>query len=272
MSGDSPNLQKPQSYTSPTKPSKRRRLGNASYTLSQPFKSPFKTPLKDRVNTETRPSAIKSPPPKDNGKTKAPLSPPYSPQSTPTTAPLPPPQARISPSSDLLNLQKQHTRLLNQLSAARSHLETSNQALKIEFSNRDVELEALIFKWRAASRAAAEEVFAGARDKVNKMGGVGAMRDREKQSKQKAWGWDDEPKRDDEADENDETGREDSDGFRIGEKEGEEQDAREEGAEKVEAFGDDDEGYTMDMMLKTLNIDLDIIGYDKGLQKWIDVE
>ena len=270
MSGDSANLQNPQSYTSPTKPSKRRRLGNASHTLSQPFKSPFKTPLKNKINPETHVGATTSSPPKDDAKTKAPLSPPSSPQTTPTITRLPPPQARIPPSSDLLSLQKQHTRLLNQLSAARSHLETSNQALKIESSNRDLELEALISKWRAASRAAAEEVFGGARDKVNKMGGVGAMRDRERQSKEKAWGWDDEQKR--EADDDDETGREDSDGFRIGEKEGEEQDEREEGAEKVDAYGNDDEGYTMDMMLRTLNIDLDIIGYDKMLQKWIDLE
>ncbi len=104
------------------------------------------------------------------------------------------------------------------------------------------------------------------------MGGVGAMRDRERQSKEKAWGWDDEPKKAEEADDDDARDREDSDGFKIGEKEGEEQDEREEGAEKVEAYGEDDEGYTMDMMLRTLNIDLDIIGYDKGLQRWIDLE
>lgn len=272
MSGDSANLQKSQSYISPTKPSKKRRLGNASHTLSQPFKSPFKTPLKNKNNTETNVSATTSSLPKNNGKTKAPLSPPSSPQATPTITPLPPPQARISPSLELLSLRKQHTRLLNQLSAARSHLETSNQALKIESSHHDVELEVLISKWRTASRAAAEEVFAGARDKVNKMGGVGAMRDRERQSQTKAWGWDDEPKRDDDAHDDNATGQEDGDGFRIGEREGEEQDEREEGADKVEAFGEDDEGYTMDMMLKTLNIDLDIIGYDKGLQKWIDLE
>lgn len=272
MSGDSANLQKSQSYTSPSKPSKRRRLGNASHTLSQPFKSPFKTPLRNNVNTETHESTSTSSPSKDDAKTKALLSPPSSPQPTPTIIRLPPTQARISPSSELLDLQKQHTRLLNQLSAARSHLETSNQALKIESSNRDLELEALIFKWRAASRAAAEEVFGGARDKVNKMGGVGAMRDRERQSKEKGWGWDDEPKRNEEADDDDERGRDDSDGFRIGEQEGEEQDEREEGAKKVEAYGEDDEGYSMDMMLKTLNIDLDIIGYDKGLQRWIDLE
>ena len=272
MSGDSASLQKSQSYSSPTKPSKRRRLGNVSHTLSQPFKSPFKTPLKYKINPETHVCATTSSPPKDDAKATAPLSSPSSPQTTPTITHLPPPQARILPSSELLNLQKQHTRLLNQLSAARSHLETSNQALKIESSNRDVELEALKVKWRAASRAAAEEVFGGARDKVNKMGGVGAMRDRERQSKGKAWDWDDEPKRNEKADDDDKTGREDSDGFKIGEREGEEQDEREEGAEKVDAYGDDDEGYTMDMMLRTLNIDLGIIGYDKRLQKWIDLE
>lgn len=130
-------------------------------------------------------------------------------------------------------------------------------------------MEALIVKWRSASRAAAEEVFAGARDKVNKMGGVGAMRDREKQKTEVAWGWDDGPKKDSSGD--DENGNEeDADGFRDGEDEGEEQDEREEGAKKVEVYGEDDEGYTMDMMLKTLNIGLDLIGYNKDLQKWVD--
>ena len=62
---------------------------------------------------------------------------------------------------------------------------------------------------------------------------------------------------------------EDGAGFRVGEEGGEEQDEREEGARKVEDYGWDDEGYTMDMMLKTLNIDLNIIGYDEGLQKWV---
>lgn len=29
------------------------------------------------------------------------------------------------------------------------------------------------------------------------------------------------------------------------------------------------QNFTMDMMLRSLNIDLDVIGYDKELQKWI---
>ena len=41
------------------------------------------------------------------------------------------------------------------------------------------------------SRAAAEEVFAGVRDKVNRMGGVGAWRERER-GKREWRGWGDE--------------------------------------------------------------------------------
>lgn len=255
---------------SPIQPSKRRRLDNASHALSKPFKSPFKTPLKAKPDVETNLSAPSSSPVKHDHTTRLcqPLtSSPPEPYQAPTTTPL----RRSLPTSytcvEVITLQKRHTHLLNQLSASRASLETSNQALKIETSDRDTELAALISKWKVASRAAAEEVFAGARDKVNKMGGVGAMRERENQ-KETAWGWDEGPRKDSEEDK---AGHEeDGDGFRIGEDEGEEQDEREEGAEKVEISGDDDEGYTIDMMLKTLNIELDLIGYDKGLQKWVD--
>lgn len=30
------------------------------------------------------------------------------------------------------------------------------------------------------------------------------------------------------------------------------------------------QNFTIDMMLRSLNIDLDVIGYDKELQKWTD--
>lgn len=124
----------------------------------------------------------------------------------------------------------------------------------------------LVQKWKIVSRAAAEDVFAGARDRVNKMGGVGAMKEREKERREKTWGWDEEPKR--EGGEGD--GEEDGTGFGGERDAGEEQDEREEGARKGEEEVGDEEGYTMDMMLKTLNIELDDIGYDKGLQKWVD--
>jgi Swi5-dependent recombination DNA repair protein 1 len=268
-----PTLPKPEPSKSPIQPSKRRRLDNASHALSKPFKSPFKTPLKAKTDTETNSLAPSSSPVKDDQKSTIPQSPTSSPPeaySAPTAIPLRRslPLSHSPASAETLTLQKKHTHLLNQLSATRASLETSNQALKVETSDRDTELEALIVKWRVASRAAAEEVFAGARDKVNKMGGVGAMRDREKSKNETAWGWEDTPKK--ESDDDEGGHEEDEDGFHIGEDEGEEQDEREEGAKKDAIYGDDDEGYTMDMMLKTLNIELKIIGYDKGLQKWVD--
>ena len=102
------------------------------------------------------------------------------------------------------------------------------------------------------------------------MGGVGALRERERQCKEKAWGWSNDLKKSDVNDEGDEVDNEDGPSFRKGEEEGEDQDEREEGARKSDPFRGDDDGYTMDMMLKTLNVDLDIIGFDKELQKWID--
>ena len=42
-------------------------------------------------------------------------------------------------------------------------------------------------KWQLVSREAAEELFAGARDRVNQMGGIGAWRERNQKQTQ---GWD----------------------------------------------------------------------------------
>ncbi|MCJ1273128.1 hypothetical protein MMC21_000917 [Puttea exsequens] len=254
-------------------PHKRRRLENQSAALSKPFKSPFKSPLKAKTDTENNKAAPISSPTKENPRAATSLidsssSPPSRPPPTLTPLSRRPPATHSPPSSEIFALQKKHTHLLNQLSAARTNLETSNQALKIESSNRDVELEGLVLKWRLASRAAAEEVFSGARDKVNKMGGVGAMRDRERQKQETAWGWEKEPNQAGSDDEEDP--RVDNDTFHEDEGSRDEQDEREEGARKVEVYGDEEEGYTMDMMLRTLNVDLDLIGYDKFSQRWSD--
>ncbi|MCJ1460368.1 hypothetical protein MMC28_010748 [Mycoblastus sanguinarius] len=272
---------------SPIRPTKRRRLDNASHTLSQPFKSPFKTPLKSKPTTPNTDTANCSPSPTkkeaatNNASSLQSPPPPPLPHPTPITAtPLrsTPSDQHHSPSSELLALQKRHTHLLNKLSAARSTLETSSQALKIESSPRDAELEALITKWRLASRAAAEEVYAGVRDRVNRMGGVGALRAKERESKERAWGWEEGPKvKREDGDEGE--GEEDGAGFRggegeAGEREGRDgrdgRDEKEEGMRKAEEEGGDDDGYTIGMMLKSLNIEFGVIGYDSRLQKWVD--
>ena len=240
-------------------PAKRRRIENASHVLSQPFKSPFKTPLKPRNNIQT--DASFSPdqhetPVKCTHNEHSVYPTKSLPTSTPSCGDLP--TLSTSVSSDISALQKRHTTLLNRLSRARSDLEVSAQALKIECSDRDLELQALIRRWRLASRAAAEEVFAKARDRVNRMGGVGVMKDQEKRGRE-GWGG----------------------VFTLKTYEGGEEDDGGIPPDKEEEFGladkeenhsseDEGEGYTMDMMLKALNIELDIIGYDKGAQKWMD--
>ena len=90
---------------------------------------------------------------------------------------------------DVITLQKQHSALLLQLSQLKRQLDTAEQAVKLSKSNQDEALQALVTKWKYTSREAAEEVFRGAKEKINRMGGVGAWRER---SNRKPQGWDDE--------------------------------------------------------------------------------
>lgn len=164
-------------------------------------------------------------------------------------------------------------------------------------------------KWKAASQAAAEEVFAGARDKVNRMGGLKGLKERERAKREGerdglmgggSWGWagetrdgggsevrDGQEEEDDDGGSGDEENEEDKEegigdreerleregkGGRWLEEESEyDRDVRRELEDEVERDEVDEEGgYTMDMMLKTMNIDLNVIGYDKVLQRWVD--
>jgi Swi5-dependent recombination DNA repair protein 1 len=166
----------------------------------------------------------------------------------------------------------------------RSDLQILTQAQTLATSTKDDDLIALVDTWRTASRAAAEEIFATTRDKVNRMGGVGAWKAREKEGKERQQQWDMEERQAErekmeEARENGEIGDEAYDKYA--------EMADENGGEEkeVETFkaADDDvspdamltrwdvndiQSFTMDMMLKTLNIDLDLIGYSKEMQRW----
>ena len=64
------------------------------------------------------------------------------------------------------------------------------QAQTLATSTKDDDLVVLVDKWRSASRAAAEELFGSTRDRVNRMGGVGAWKEREKESKERQMQWD----------------------------------------------------------------------------------
>ena len=99
------------------------------------------------------------------------------------------PYARPSDSEDpeLKALWRQQTALSTQLRKLTSELDSVNQALKIESSAKDEELTRLITLWRAASRQAAEEIFAGVRDRINRMGGVAAWKETER-NRMQSWG------------------------------------------------------------------------------------
>jgi Swi5-dependent recombination DNA repair protein 1 len=148
-----------------------------------------------------------------------------------------------------------------------------SQAHALATSSKDDDLVVLIDKWRTTSRVVAEELFATTRDKVNRMGGVGAWKAREKERQA-------EREKMEEARENGEIGDEAYDKYaEMAEENGGEE-------KEVETFkaADDDvsmaltldkdrifnmlQSFTMDMMLKTLNIDLDLIGYSKEAQRW----
>ena len=99
-----------------------------------------------------------------------------------------------------------------------------------------------------------------------KMGGVGAWRERTWQRSQEGWG-------------DDREGEQNEDGSELTADQREARELMQEemkadmnryGGEREEITGEkDDEGFTMDMMLKQLNVPLEVIGYEKESQKWI---
>ena len=126
----------------------------------------------------------------------------------------------------------------------------------------------MIKKWKGASKEAAEEVFRGVRDRVNRMGGVKAWREAERRKREGfggTYGWAEEDKK----------GGEDGEG----EDDGEGADSEEVGSEREEEEGrargwedeiEEEGGFTMDMMLQSLNIELEAVGFDKEAQRWVD--
>jgi hypothetical protein len=167
----------------------------------------------------------------------------------------------------------------------RNEIQILTQAHALATSTKDEDLQVLIDRWRTASRAAAEELFGSTRDRVNRMGGVGAWKEREKEARERTQKWDREEmeaerERMEQAMEDGEIGDEAYDKYA----EIADERSQEEEEESLPRSADDDvrrymppipehyanlrQSFTMDMMLKTLNIDLDLIGYSKEAQRW----
>ncbi|KAK4197844.1 hypothetical protein QBC40DRAFT_284700 [Triangularia verruculosa] len=294
------------SQNTPDIPSaKRRRVDAANATLKKPFRSPMinrqaqqsPTATTSGINatpTRNSPSLARSTNPLSRPPTSIPATPsrPAAPSplrlgsnSTvrrplllqksfkPVSSPSPLKQRQQNNSStnhghgDLLQrIQRSHRDLDLQMKKVEKELELVRQARRIEGASRrkrpgaevDAELKELIGKWKVASRQAAEELFEVVKGRVDGMGGAGAWRE----SRKRRFGdWDDEPggKKRVEGD-----GEEDE-GLRS-ELEGE--DCEHQGQKEEE--GDDAEGFTMLMMLKSLNIEPEVLGWDPGEEKWKD--
>ncbi|KAF1998656.1 hypothetical protein P154DRAFT_469146 [Amniculicola lignicola CBS 123094] len=262
---------------------KRRRLNEASKTLHKPFKSPFRTPLKPppsseppssdppdlNILNEEPPHALPpaTPAPKlAIHQTPKPLQAPHT--SKPNALPTPIRSFKAKPAA--MPTPKSNPSLTREIISLRADIQILLQAQSLATSTKDENLAVLVDTWRTASRAAAEELFAGTRDRVNRMGGVGAWRDREKEQREFRQKWDKE-EMDAEKERREEAARENGDGEGL-EKYEEYEYAdlgREKDGEKDETTTENDnDSFTMDMMLKTLNIDLKLIGYNTEAQRW----
>ncbi|EPS40081.1 hypothetical protein H072_6125 [Dactylellina haptotyla CBS 200.50] len=166
----------------------------------------------------------------------------------------------------ILSLEKKHTRLKASVEESKKLLEESAQALQIEKSNEDAKLEELIIKWRQAAQSAADHMFSGAEQRFARMGGMTGYRERQNRSGGGGWGFaDDDPE----------------EGLTEDQKEARRQAMYEAGFDEISELEksqtqvknkigkDDGDQFTMDMMLKSLNIDVEIMGYDKVSQGWI---
>lgn len=135
------------------------------------------------------------------------------------------------------------------------------------------ELRELVGRWRDASRAAAEELFGFVRARVEGMGGARAWRE------SRRWQWQGGFGRDEVEGV---SSREGGEGEGVEEEEeglnGEEEvSSRQRGEMNSQAdtfshlfFSSRAQGFTMLMMLKSLNIDPDVLGYDAVEDKWRD--
>lgn len=175
---------------------KRRRLG---------VHKPFVSPLKDRSNQAPRPTSndgiFKKPatpssrlskttnfvPHHPSPSTATPTRP--SPLSNITTKTAPPTPHRTLTTPTSISTTSSPTALHQHLLTLRAQLDTLKQAQRILSQQKASELASLRDKWRIATRAAAEELYANVKERVNRMGGVSAWREGEMKRRERVEEW-----------------------------------------------------------------------------------
>jgi Swi5-dependent recombination DNA repair protein 1 len=266
-------------------------MNDASKTLSKPFRSPFKIPFKSPVKASDSDS-IQSPntpitkPVVLAEKTPNLLANPATPHArNKKTFSSPLQTARLNADSTIAPLLRTQRELEKEVRQLKEELDTAEQAKKIEAGKRgadgevDEELRLLVTKWKGASRMAAEEMFGRVRDRVNRMGGPRAWKEIQKKQADSRSQWEteqNEPVNEDSdsdedpavSEERKKRKRELADQYDVEIESVSERSQRRVTPEE-EKNGDDDE-FTMAMMLRTLNVELDVIGYNKDEERWVD--
>ncbi|KAH6681376.1 hypothetical protein B0J14DRAFT_694924 [Halenospora varia] len=280
-----------------------------SKPFRSPFKTPFKSPLKgtqppnNTLVTGTPISRLANPTILAEKNVNTPKLRPGNASSTPVrplktkrTFNSPVAAAALNNDPEIAVLLKVQRELEKELRSVKEEVDVAEQAWKIEGESRrkwerdvesgirdgewdgevDGELVVLCEKWKGASRLAAEELFGRVRDRVNRMGGPRAWKEMQKKQQefQNEWQQDEQGNNNDSDDEdNERKDVEKRDLYAEYDIDPETENEKSQRAKGVgdtgERLGEEDE-FTMAMMLRTLNVDLDIIGYDREQQRWVD--
>ncbi|KAI0998588.1 hypothetical protein K3495_g9609 [Podosphaera aphanis] len=284
-----------------TPAAKRRRLDAAHQILSKPFRSPFKTPNKTLIkgsspDLKVTPSLAKVETSLTSKNTNPSISRKHLNSYSTTSRPIGTPSrglrsrknyqspvaAAVLEDQSIVSLLRIQRELEKRLREVTNELETAEQAKKIETNSRsknpdgeiDEELRDLIFKWTMASRQAAEELFSKVRDRVNRMGGPRVWKEMERKRLENFNSWDQEEEI--HHNENDPDDSKDTEKRDIYAEYSIDPETENEKSQKTSGFGDtgelpgEEDDFTMAMMLRTMNIDLDIIGYDRYQHQWVD--
>lgn len=249
-------------------PSKRRKLENVSSTLTKPFRSPVKRSVKasDASIIHTRRSQP------DLGAAsfcQATSSVSHTPLTASPIEPVP------NPTGDLETLQTEYKSLSKQLKELRQTLDTVEQAHRIAVTSQEPKINSLVVYWRGVAREVAEELFETYQERV--------MTEGETEAQSKNTGSHKPPWMDD----NEQVLSEERKELLIQQKAEDDQLAlkynlvadavseQQQGqvselCQYPEPTDAQQQNCTMDVMLRQMNIDPSLLGYDPLLQQWTD--
>ncbi|RMD40091.1 hypothetical protein DV735_g5019, partial [Chaetothyriales sp. CBS 134920] len=226
-------------------PVKRRKIDPLHSSLSKPFRSPLRSRNTDaacRLQTCAAADTLGRPAASGAGNAAALVPRPEADAATSQQRALPPD-----------SLQKQYTARARQLTLLRQSLDTAQQALKIQSTHQAADLDQLIAKWKLVVRDTAEELFEDAKQRMDSRPERTADRpdvwvdDREDQLTDAQRRMLEIQRADDQAE---------ADRYGL--------------IEKRPDTEDVDTSFTLDKMLLQMNCDLDLVGYDREEQRWLD--